>query len=186
MTLSENKKGEVIIPGSKANTWSFVVFVLAALIGGGSFASLYGFSLLWQGFISFLTDYLLLALTLFVGAALHEFLHALAFSFAAERGWRSINFGFSFKDFAPYTHCKDAVSYGWFAIATLLPGIFLGILPLVISLITGNSWILFFGIFFTAGAAGDFLCFFHLLKYERHFQVKDHPDSIGFILIGRD
>ena len=182
MTATENSKTEVIIPGSKANTWSFIVFALAALAGGGSFIAIYGFALLKQGLVSFLTDYIVLVPTLLVGAVLHEFLHALAFSFGSERGWMSIDFGFSFKDFAPYTHCSEAVSYVWFAIATLLPGILLGILPLITSLITGNAWILSFGIFFTAGAAGDFLCFVNLMKYQRSFRVKDHPDSIGFIL----
>jgi hypothetical protein len=183
LAVPENANTEVVIPGSKANFWSFIVFVLAAVLAGVPFTAIYGFSVLKLAFVSFLTDYTVLALTLIVGAMLHEFLHAVAFSFACERGWSSINFGFSFKDLAPYTHCDDAVSYVGFAIATLLPGILLGILPLMISLITGNGWILSFGIFFAAGAAGDFLCFISLLKYPRHSRVKDHPDSIGFILM---
>ena len=183
MAAHEKADLEVVIPGSKANAWSFIVFLVALVISGGPFAAIYGFGVLKQGFVSFLTDYVGLALTLLVGTLLHEFLHALGFSLAADRGWSSIHFGFSWKDFAPFTYCDDVVSYSGFATATLLPGILLGILPLIISMINGNSWILSFGVFFTAGAAGDFLCIINLLKYPTHFRVKDHSDSIGFILM---
>jgi hypothetical protein len=186
LTVPESSNTEIIIPGSKANAWSFMVFGFAALIAGGIFAVIYGFSVLKHGFVSFLTNYFGLAFTLFLGALLHEFLHAVAFAFASERGWKSIHFGFSFKDLAPYTFCDGAVSFIGFAIATLLPGFLLGILPLIVSLVTGDAWILSFGIFFTAGAAGDFLCFFKLLKYQPNLRVKDHPDSIGFILMEQD
>jgi hypothetical protein len=186
LAVSEKANKEVVIPGSRANSWSFIVFVMAAVIIGGPFAAIYGFSALKDGFVSFLTDYIVLALTLLVGITLHEFLHAVGFSFASERGWKSVNFGFSFKDFAPYTHCDEVVSYVGFAITTLLPGILLGVGPLLTSLITGNAWLLSFGLFFTAGAAGDFLCFIRLTKYPRDSVVKDHPDSIGFILMERN
>jgi Putative zincin peptidase len=186
LIIPDSTDTEIIIPGSKANTWSFIIFGLTAFLAGGAFAAIYGFAELKNGFVSFLTDYLILALTLVVGAFVHELLHALAFSFASKKGWGSIHFGFSFKDFAPYTFCDDVISYLGFATATLLPGVLLGILPLITSLIIGNGWILSFGIFFTAGASGDFLCFSHLLKYQTHFRVMDHPDSIGFILKKQD
>ena len=179
---SLNTPVEVIIPSWRANLASFVVFVLAVGIGGIAFAGLHNFSLLWAGFVTFLTNYGALLITILAGATAHELLHAAGFAWGSERGWRSVRFGFSLKDMAPYTHCSDALSFPSFMIATLLPGIVLGIVPMILGVILGNGWLFAFSCFFTAGAGGDLLCAYALLPF-RHHRIRDHADSIGFVVI---
>jgi hypothetical protein len=173
---------EVVIPSSQANLASFVVFTFAVVVGGIAFASFHGFALVWAGFVIFLTDYSTLFITIITGALVHESLHAVGFAVGSARGWRSVRFGFSLKDVAPYTHCSDDLSFQSFMLATLLPGLILGIVPLVFSIILGNGWLFAFSCFFTAGAGGDFLCAYKLVPYWHH-RIKDHAASIGFLVL---
>lgn len=178
----QNTPVEVVILPWRANLASFIVFTLTAALGGLAFSSLHGFELAWTGFVRFLTDYGMLLATIIMGALVHELLHAVGFALGSAKGWRSVRFGFSVKDLAPYTHCSDNLSFQAFLLATLLPGIMLGIVPLLLSLILGDGWLLTFACFFTAGAAGDFLCAYKLLPYRNH-RIRDHADTIGFVVL---
>jgi hypothetical protein len=179
---SLNTPVEVVIPSWQANLASFIVFVLVAGMGGMAFASIHGFALAWAGFVIFLTHYSTLFITIIVGAIAHELLHAVGFALGNTRGWRSVRFGFSVKDLAPYTHCSDELSFQSFMLATLLPGIILGFAPLILSLILGDGWLFAFSCFFTAGAGGDFLCAYRMVPF-RHYRIRDHADSIGFVVL---
>jgi hypothetical protein len=60
-----------------------------------------------------------------------------------------------------------------------MPAIILGFIPFVYSLFTGNILSLFFGIFFTAAAVGDFLIINLLLKEKKDDLSLDHPSEAG-------
>ena len=61
-----------------------------------------------------------------------------------------------------------------------MPLVILGIVPAVISIITGNLLLLFFGILFTMAAAGDILMFIKLMKEKKDTWIYDSPTDIGF------
>lgn len=172
----------MIIPAASANAASFILFATCVVVFGGAFTALHGFALLKAGFVSFLTNYVVLLLCVTMGMVIHELLHAVAFAMGTHARWQSVTFGFNMKEFAPYCHCSKDLSYNWFMLATLLPGLALGVAPLMVSLVIASGWLLAFGCFFTAGAAGDFLCAIRLFPF-RGRRVRDHADSIGFLVL---
>lgn len=113
------------------------------------------------------------------GIILHELIHGLTFAYYAQKGLRSIQFGIIWKSLTPYCHCSEPLKVSAYRVGTLMPAIILGVIPSVISMITGSPGWLLFGIFFTIAAGGDFIVV-HLLKDEpRDNFVQDHPEKIG-------
>ncbi len=174
------QKGSCTIPPGKATRWSFIVFGISGAVFGSAFATLWGFPHLWAAVVAFLTDYLRLAIALLVGMLLHELIHAGCFALFSKKGFRSVTLGINWKHFAPYASCNESLTVRQYAIATLMPGIVMGVLPCLYAVITGAGWFLVFGVFFTAGAASDFLSAADLSKLPRDARVTDHPDEAGF------
>jgi hypothetical protein len=67
-----------------------------------------------------------------------------------------------------------------------MPAIILGILPSVISIITGNLSMLIFGVFFTDAAAGDILIIFRIRKESMEDYVLDHPSEAGCFIFKKN
>src|SRR5690606_33751740 len=105
----------------------------------------------------FFTNYVWLAVTLLGGMLLHEVIHAIFFAIFSRNGLRSVSFGINWQHLAPYVNCPEALTVRQYAIATLMPGIALGLIPSLYATVSGAGWFLVFGVFFTAGSAGDFL-----------------------------
>lgn len=66
-----------------------------------------------------------------------------------------------------------------YIIGGITPAIFLGLIPAVVSIFTGNLGLLKFGIFFTMAAGGDFLIINLLRKEKMDTLVEDHPSEAG-------
>lgn len=60
-----------------------------------------------------------------------------------------------------------------------MPAIILGFLPAIWAITTGNFYLLCFGIFFTMGAAGDFMILMILKNENPEDLVLDHPSEAG-------
>jgi hypothetical protein len=180
--MREESSIEVTIPLRRANTASFAFFAVAIVLFGGMFAwrfGWYAFLLSWQ---NFLTDYLILIGSIFGGMILHELLHAVTWAIFCRLGFRSISFGINWRALAPFVHCGEYLQLRHYTVGVLLPGLALGLFPAILSLITGSGWALCFGIFFTAGAAGDFLAWKELRRFKKTDQVLDHRENIGFVV----
>jgi hypothetical protein len=173
---------EVVLSAGKANLYSFVVFGLAFMVFGIPFIFIWELSHLLNGMVEFLTDWLSLILVLAGGMVLHEILHAIVFAAFCKRGFASVTFGIKWKHLSPYVHCREVLRLDPYRLGTLMPGLMLGIVPGVAAVISGNSWLLTFSLFFTAGAAGDFYSLAKLTGVDRRYGVLDHPDEAGFIL----
>ena len=182
MSGSQGEEVEVVISLRTANLYSFVFFIVSLVIFGTAFSfiwSIEGFINAWR---SFLTDYILLIVSILGGMLLHEVIHALAWGAFADKGFRSITFGINWRHLAPYVHCNEYLRIPAYATGVALPGILLGMLPAIVSLFTGSGWLLCFGVFFLAGAAGDFLALLRLRSFPRTAFVMDHPEHLGFIV----
>lgn len=173
---------EVAIPLRQANISSFLLFVIASFAYGAPFSLFWGLDSFLASGRSFLTNYFWLLIALAVGIILHELLHAITWAAFCKRGMKSIRFGIQWRHLAPYVHCSEYLPKHAYASGVAMPGALLGILPPLISLITGNGWLLWFGIFFTAGAAGDALTLVKLRGVHRANVIKDHPEHLGFIV----
>jgi Protein of unknown function (DUF3267). len=172
---------EVVLPAGEANLYAFVVFAAALALFAVPFIALWGFAAVVNGLINFLTSWSLL-MVVPVGMAVHELLHAVVFAAFCKRGFASISFGMKWKYLSPWVHCKEALPLNAYRLGTLMPGLATGIVPAVVALITGNAWLLSFGLFFTAGAASDFHSLLKLVGTDDQYEVCDHPDEAGFIL----
>ena len=97
----------------------------------------------------------------------------------------SVTFGIKWKQLSPYVHCREMLPLDPYRLGTFTPGLILGIVPGLVGLVTGNAWLLTFGLFLTAGAAGDFYSLMKLMNVDRRYGVVDHPEEAGFILRSR-
>jgi len=141
----------------------------------------------WQTFTKgFLSIYIALPyfITAFVlGAFLHEILHAIGFLIFGKLTIKQVQIGIKWKYLTPFAHCMVPLKASVYRIALLLPAIILGIVPSLIAIITGKSWLLIYGTLFTILAGGDFLVFWIIRKVSSDKLVQDHPERCGCFII---
>jgi hypothetical protein len=114
-----------------------------------------------------------------LGVIIHELLHGIIWSRYAEKGFKSIKFGISWKMLTPYCHCTEPLKVRYYVFGAVMPAIILGFVPSIISLLIGNLAMLLFGMIFTFAAIGDFLIVFLLRKENMDNMVEDHPSEAG-------
>jgi len=114
-----------------------------------------------------------------LGIVLHELIHGLTFLPFCKNGFKSIKFGFLKQYFTPYCHCKEPLKLKYYRIGVIMPAIILGFLPSIWAVVTGNFYLLCFGIFFIMGAAGDFMILMTLKNENPEDLVLDHPSEAG-------
>ena len=189
-------KEQVIISIIWANFFGLIVLCISILFFGIPFVSLY--TLRFSDFFLFhqierLSEQQLLVFTLKLTlmmfiilflSAIHEIIHGLFFALFAESKFKSVKFGImpAKKLFTLYCHCKEPRKLQHYRIATLMPLVILGILPAMISLLTGNITLLVIGIIMTCGSDGDILLFIKLRKAKKNCWIQDHPTEAGFIV----
>jgi len=121
--------------------------------------------------------FLLFLAVLVVGIAVHEGLHALGWILFARQPWKTIEFGF--KQLTPYAHARRPMPVTGYRLAIFLPGLLLGIVPGLVAIATGSTFLLATGLLFTFTAGGDFLVLWLLRRVPRSARVQDHPERVG-------
>ena len=91
--------------------------------------------------------------TYVVGTALHEALLLLGYRVFGRATRTALSI--SLHGLIAYAHCDAPISVQAYRAAVALPGLVLGIVPLLIGLATGNVWFTYFGALMSAGALGD-------------------------------
>lgn len=115
------------------------------------------------------------------GILLHEGLHALGWKVFGRLPWAHLHFGV--KMLTPYTHCSAPLPLAAYRWGTALPGLLLGVLPLLAGLLLGEGRLLLWGTVFTAAAAGDGMVLWLVRAAPPHALVLDHPSAVGCQLI---
>ena len=64
-----------------------------------------------------------------------------------------------------------------------MPGLLLGIVPMVVGVVIGSGWLLFFGAISTLAAGGDMLILWLLRGVPGHRLVEDHPTNAGCFVL---
>lgn len=113
------------------------------------------------------------------GIVAHELVHGITWAIFAKKGFKSIRFGVLWKVATPYCHCKEPLKIKHYLIGAITPFIFVGLIPGIYGIMTGSVGWLFFGIFFTVGAIGDFLIINLLRKEKMSDYALDHPSEAG-------
>jgi len=132
-----------------------------------------------NGYLNPVLIFTIIMFLLTIGIILHELIHGITWAKFTKNGFKSIRFGVLWKFLTPYCHCKEPLLIKHYIIGAIMPAIILGLLPAIISLITGNVILLLFGIFFTMAAFGDFMIVFLLIKENKNSLVQDHPSEVG-------
>jgi hypothetical protein len=117
-----------------------------------------------------------------VGTIFHELIHGFTWIILSKNGIASIKFGINWKYLTPFCHYKKSIKVRFYRIGVAMPLVVLGILPSSIALITGNSILYLWGLFFSCLAAGDIIVLFMLRKFNGNDYVFDHPKKMGFII----
>ena len=96
---------------------------------------------------------------------------------------KAFKLGFQWKSLTPYAHCKEPMDIRPYRIGAFAPGFILGILPWLVSLVTGDVLFLFYGFLFTIAASGDLLILWLIRGIKPNTLVEDHPTKAGCYVI---
>ena len=164
-----------------ANAFAILIIIPVALIYGLPYYLIWHPEINVANFIGGIVDTngLLNFGVMIIGIILHELIHGITWAIFAKDGFKSIKFGILWKMLTPYCHCKEPLKVKHYIIGAVMPAIILGQIPAIIAIIIGNLWLLFFGIFFTVAAAGDFLIINLISKENKDDLVQDHPSEAG-------
>lgn len=161
----------------------FLIFILPYILIWIDDLSLKSFFKMFNESISSLGfSFLVFILICIGGIVLHELIHGIVWALYAKRGFKSIKFGVMWKMLTPYCHCKEPLKVKHYIVGALMPAIFLGIIPAILSWFTGSFTMLIFGVFFTMAAAGDFMIVSLIRKENKEDWVQDHPSEVGYFI----
>lgn len=167
---------------SKANLFSLFFIVIIAVPTILSFYAIWG-NLKLEGFqIDYTSIFVFMAIA-FSSILLHELIHALVFAYFSENNWKSVKIGVLWKKLTPYAHCKAPLLAKHYKLAVIMPGIVLGIVPIVLAISIESVLLLYYGLFMIMSAAGDFMIFILLLKIPKSKKILDHESEMGFYII---
>ena len=184
-TFKNYQKETRIINLYTANLFGLLFFIPVIFLYGGPFYLIWG----KQDYIAQMKGHFegqeigfgfTVVLVAVLGILLHEFIHGLSWASFTKRGFKSIKFGVLWKMLTPYCHCKEPLSTKQYIIGAAMPALVLGIIPGLLSILTGSFPLLVFAIFFTAAAAGDFMLIAKMLKEDKDSLVMDHPSEAGY------
>ncbi len=174
---------DLSISALSANLYAIPIILLSIICLVFPFVLIWDWQIFSKGFLS-----IYLALPYFIiafvfGGFLHEILHALGFLIFGKLKISQVKIGIIWKFITPFAHCKIPLKASIYRIALLLPAIILGIVPSIIAIIIGKSWLLIYGTLFTVLAGGDFLILWIMRNVKSNELVKDHPERCGCFIV---
>ncbi|MBI5965350.1 MAG: DUF3267 domain-containing protein [Chloroflexi bacterium] len=124
-------------------------------------------------------SFLLFLVFVLAGVVVHEIIHGLTWMIFGSKPFSIIKFGFQWKAMTPYAHLSEPIDVSAYRIGAIMPGIVLGIIPYLLSLVLGNGNLLWFSMIHLTAAGGDWLVLWLLRKVKRGTLVEDHPTQAG-------
>lgn len=130
-------------------------------------------------------NFLLFLLVIIIGVVIHEAIHGIAWAAFGRKPWSAISFGFQWRTLTPYCHVKEPIEINAYRIGAFLPGLIVGVLPYLYSLVTGDTNWFWFGLVHTSAAGGDWLVLWLIRGVKSGALVEDHPTQAGcYVLEG--
>ena len=186
MHSEEYTKIDKSISMLKANIISIVVlpvFSIPLLL----FAWIWDLDRLFTGFSAILGRPFFLFLGFILLIVGHELLHGLTYQILASENRGNIEYGFQWKTLTPYAHIKEPIGIRIYRWGTAMPGLVLGILPMLAGLVLGSGVSLVIGVFMTYAASGDMMVLYLLRDIKSPAVVEDHPTRAGcYVLTGEN
>jgi hypothetical protein len=144
--------------------------------------ALHGGPSLREGF-GFLSRLYVLIPALLVSVVVHEGLHALGFLFIGRAPRASVHFGIHRETLSPYAGCHEPLTAGAYRAAVALPGLVLGVAPVLFGLAGGTAWLTLWGSFMLVTAGGDLAVLLALRGVPSAARVVDHPTRVGGLVL---
>lgn len=166
-----------------ANIIAFAMLLPIAITCIVTFVLVWGWQPFLEGFTFLRSHQVLLLLILILGIILHEGLHGVTWGLFAKGHLKSIRFGIKWAYLTPYCHCNEPLKRNHYLLGGIMPGLVLGLFPVIVALIYGYGWLLLLGIFFIGAAGGDLMVLFKLIKVDKKHLIQDHPNEIGFLVL---
>ncbi len=135
-----------------------------------------------------LKENIIFILVFLLSIVIHELIHGGTWGIFADNHLKDIDFGFIKEYLTPYCTCKSLLRKIPYLLGTAMPLIILGIIPTVIAILFGSSFLLWYGILMILSAGGDILIILQLLLYKSNFPEKlylDHPTQAGLVVFER-
>lgn len=158
--------------------WMTVLFIVVPLI---PFDIIWGRESLLQSFTN--PNIIIPALILVIA---HELLHAIGWRFAGGLTFRDFKFGVAWKTLSPYCHATQPMTAQAYRFGAILPGIVLGIVPIIIATLNGDGYLAILGALLTAGAVGDVYVLWLLRHVDPSAYVIDHPKRAGCLVLDKE
>jgi hypothetical protein len=179
----KSSKKEITVEAGKANVMSILIPILPMIILALPFYFFwkgnYGKSF---GNITYGTKTAIILGSIIFGLIIHELIHGLTWSVFTTKGLKSIKFGVIWKILTPYCHCLEPLKVWQYMLGSIMPFFMMGVLPSLAAYLTGNLFLLIYGMIFTLAAGGDLLLIWMLRKENRTDRVMDHPGKMGCII----
>lgn len=128
-------------------------------------------------------DFTLLVAIIVLGFAVHELSHGITWMVVGHMPFSAIKFGFQWKTLTPYAHLKEPVEVNAYRIGAFMPGLILGILTYLFSILFADGNLFWFGLVHTSASGGDWLVLWLIRNVKRGMQVEDHPTNAGCYVI---
>jgi hypothetical protein len=166
---------------SRINLLAIPVGIACVVASLAPYTLLWGLDRLGAGMAQFfaLTSFLP---SIVVGIVVHEVLHGATWAWAGRRPLSAIRFGFNLATLTPYAHFTEPLPANAYRIGAAMPGVVLGIVPLLAALATGSGWLAGFGTLFLVAAAGDIIILWMLRGVAASSRIQDHPSRPGCIV----
>lgn len=189
MTELDNfKKEKKTIALAKANVYGSLLLIPITIVYLTPFYFLWEEKLTLDAFNNLFVDVgvttglltgLLFLLVVMVGVVFHELIHGITWAIFTKRGFQSIKFGILKEMLTPYCHCQEPLKLKQYMLGAMMPGLAMGVLPWLISLLVGSVPLFVFAIFFTMAAMGDLMIVQLIFKENPNSYVLDHPSEAG-------
>jgi hypothetical protein len=107
----------------------------------------------------------------------HEGLHALGWVVFGGISWADIEFGV--KSATPYTHAVAPMEARGYRLGGALPTLVLGVVPGLLSWVTGSVALMLYGALMLVTSAGDVIVLWLIKDVPASQLVRDHPSKVG-------
>lgn len=118
-----------------------------------------------------------------VGIVVHELLHGVGFVVFGGARWSDLKLGVMWKFLTPYATCGAPLSVSAYRWTCALPGIMLGLVPVLLGIATRSLDVAAFGALFLGGAGGDALAIWRTRDLPSNTRVRDSATTLGCELV---
>ena len=173
------KRVDLTTSKKKANTMALVYGGIICVPAMIIHSIVYGYHYESLGMIAAIVVMLVLVVV-------HELIHGAVWGLFAKDHYKSIEFGIIAKALMPYCTCLEPITKVQYMLGSMMPGVLLGIIPLIISFINGSTTLMLIGSALTLAAGGDMTVLVDLLKHKsdkKEMLCVDHPTEVGLIVL---